>query len=955
MGNMAKIELNEAQRRAVEHSSGPLLIIAGAGTGKTRVITQRIVRLVEKGVSPENILALTFSNKAAGEMAERTERMLGAKADDIWIGTFHSFCAELLRDHGLLAGLDPFFTVLTEAQQHLLLESHLDELELRRYALKGRANGLVTALLTAFSRAKDEMITSQEYLRFAAGKRDELEAAGGADDEAEEEVGCLEEVARAYELYDRVLSERGALDFGGLILATIRMLTDHPAILSRVRARFTHILVDEFQDTNFAQSVLVDLLVAEHGNVCVVGDDDQSIYRFRGASIKNILDFQTKHPEALVVKLTKNYRSGRRILDASHSVVSKNGARLEKRLSARHDDALVEAFVAASDEEEAGEVASRIEELVESGVEPREIAILLRSVKGQGADILKALEGRGIPHDLVDGALLAEEAEVRDAIAWLKVIDNPFDAESMARLLSAPPIRLDPIELCRLSHWARQSRRSLFEVAQNPSDVGGLDRDTGLRAQEVTGVIRRLAGKAHRVTAEQIVHEALNRSGYRAWLAARGPEAAVPLANLAQLERLAAEFTGFEKAGLRSFLDYVDMIRDAELREKGTQAKSGGVQVMTMHAAKGLEFEVVFMAGLGQSKIPGRRRPSAIEIPEALLKEQLPESDHREAHVAEERRLFYVAMTRARKRLLMSYALGEGERPAKASQFLTDCIDFGIELSRARPVTSQEGWNDEELPALSAASSYKDFLDINEDGGLSLSYSDLDCYRTCPMQFKLSRIYRIPGKPSPERSFGTLVHSVLEHFHRSCPREEASFERLAGLFEEAWQARRLGDGTRQRQFKQQALDGLRGYAEEFLRTEAVPTFFERDFNLRVGPHMLRGRVDRVDVLPGGGHELIDYKVGRTWDDRRVREDLQLSVYQMGAAEVWSIEPVQLSYYFILDNKRVSLRRCEEELEQARQMILEAAEGILSEDFEPREGYISCRYCDYTLVCPAKDR
>ncbi len=959
MQGMEEMRLNEEQRRAVEHADGPLLIVAGAGTGKTRVITRRIARLIQEGVSAENILALTFSNKAAAEMAERVERIAGESFGELWIGTFHSFCADLLRRYGLLAGVDPFFTILTEAQQHLLLESRIDELGLRHYAVRGRANGLVSALLTAFSRAKDEMISAKEYLAFAEGERKRLEQAQLGEDErleAEEEVGRLGEVAGAYDLYERLLVEHGAYDFGSLILETIRMLAEHPAILGQVRAQFTHVLVDEFQDTNFAQSVLVDMLVEEHRNVCVVGDDDQSIYRFRGASIKNILDFQSKYPEALVARLQDNYRSGQQVLDASHALVSKNVARLEKRLRAQNSESLVEAFVTGTVEEEAAEIAERAGRVIEGGTPPEEIAVLLRSVRGQGAPIVKAFERAQIPYDLVDGSLLTDQAEVRDAVAWLKAVDNPFDGEAMTRLLSAPPVDMDPIELCRITNWARERRHSVFEAASSPEKVPGLDKKAAEQAERATETLRKLARRAPRATAEAMVHETLGRSGYRLRLARMGPEGVLPLANLSQLERMASEFGGLGGAGLRAFIEYLGVIAEAGLREKGVRAGSGGVQIMTMHAAKGLEFEAVFMAGLAQSKIPGRRRPAAIEIPEGLLKEQLPEPDLREAHVAEERRLFYVAMTRAKRRLVMSYALGDSERGAKPSQFLREAAEVGIEVARLeRPEPALEVFDEEGTGSSASDISYLQFLQLTEDAGLSLSYSDIDCYRNCPMQFKLSRVYRIPGKPSPERGFGTLVHSVLEQFHRTCPKPEASFKRLEALFDQAWKAQRFGENTRERQFRQKALEGLEAYCADFCGCEAEPAYFERDFNLKVGAHMIRGRVDRVDLLPAGGHELIDYKVGRTWDEKRVREDLQLSVYHMGAASVWGIHPAELTYYFILENKKMSLSRSEQELNEAREIILEAADRILAEDFEPVEGFISCRYCDYTLVCPAKDR
>jgi len=319
----------------------------------------------------------------------------------------------------------------------------------------------------------------------------------------------------------------------------------------------------------------------------------------------------------------------------------------------------------------------------------------------------------------------------------------------------------------------------------------------------------------------------------------------------------------------------------------------------------------------------------------------------------------------------MSYARGPSVRGAKPSQFLLDALETGVELHEVETsVVAAEGEEQRVTDgglsgdtdgartgggaAARQDGSLRQFLPIR-DGGLSLSYSDIDCYLTCPLKFKLSRVLRIPGKPAPERSLGTLVHGVLEQFHRTCPPRDADFAKLEEVFEAAWTAKRYGATTQETQFKKKALAGLRDYVEDYRVQEGVPAFFERDFNLKVGEHWVRGRVDRVDTLPDGGHELIDYKVGKVWDDKRVRDDLQLSVYHMGAADVWGIKPSVLSYYFVLDNRRVSLARAQEELAQARETIAEAACGILAERFEPREDYIACQYCDYTLVCPAKDK
>src|SRR5262245_24815746 len=379
--------LNAAQRAAVTHPGGPLLVVAGAGTGKTRTLTRRFAWLVEQGVPAEEVLALTFSSPAAAEMRERLETLLETPYEELNVSTFHSFCLKLLRDEALEACVDPFLTPVTPADRLALLLDRIDELSLRHHEIPGNPAPLLASFVSRIDRLKDELVSADELRAWAE--------ALPATTDAERAHACRErEFAGLYADHDRLLADRGALDFGDLIVRSFKLLHERPHVRERTAKRFRHVLVDEYQDTNFAQGMLLRLLVEEHGNVTVVGDDDQAIYRFRGASQKNLVDFQEEFPEAAIVRLEENYRSGRRILKAATAVVEPCPERLAKKLKG-HGGGKVRFWRCASERAQAQAVAAEVERLIaQERVSPASIAVLVRSAKNEGAVIGSALEER---------------------------------------------------------------------------------------------------------------------------------------------------------------------------------------------------------------------------------------------------------------------------------------------------------------------------------------------------------------------------------------------------------------------------------------------------------------------------------------------------------------------------------------------------------------------------------
>lgn len=1053
------MKLNARQEEAVCHGSGPLLIIAGAGSGKTRVITHRIAFLIEeKGISPNRILALTFSNNAAEEMRQRLESLLSKSFEELWIGTFHSFCAEILRENALDFGINPFFQILTESEQLLLLANNLEKLDLQYFELKGRPFALLSQLVWVINRAKDEMITAEDYERHAR------ELKGGD----EGEIDKIEEVARVYRFYQELIFSQDSLDFGDLILTTLNLFKEKPHILARYQQQFQYILVDEFQDTNFAQSFLLDMLAQKHQNICVVGDDDQGIYRFRGATLKNIQDFQKRYPRAKIVRLEENYRSTPQILDAAYAVIRHNKAyRLEKRLVPVKNELKEQSVVIAEAKNLSNQsefVAKTIAELLTANkdLNPSEIAILCSSVKGEAAPFVKALEEHNIPCWITETAGFFERTEVRDIIAWMRIIVDPFDQGSLHRILESAPLRVNPLDVSRLGQYAREKRLPLMDVLGRLDKVEGLSPETPSIVTHFLKVYRSLLKKREEFSADRLLREVLDRIGYREYLLLFASlENLQKLANLAKLEEIARGYVSrVDATSLKGFIDYLNLIMAGDIREESLNPcpLPEAVQIMTIHKSKGLEFEVVFLVNLTDSKMPGSRRKEQLEIPRGLLKEELPDN-LREIHEAEKRRLFYVACTRAKDNLYLCYSLKADQlkRVPKKSRFLEEIIaDLGLEpleveetygvkvhpsikeseekyqslaqaltrgtdillgdlddngalsllqeqlryffelkkvqlakrskdllqaekafarLNRLVEVLFQPPFQKELqdlegdqllLQAVGEESKFKERVQLLRNvshrnflplvnGGLNLTVSEIIAYRNCPLSYKFRVIDKIPVRPGVEQEFGIFMHDVLQQFHSNFSREKAKLEDLSLLFEKKVKVSRFGWSRSERQYLEKARAILPAYFGAFKKTDSTPRYLEHKFHWHLAPHWVRGRVDRVDQLSGGGFELIDYKTGKKWDEKKVKEDLQLSIYSLGARESWGIEPEFLSYYFILDNEKTPVSHTSEELEHAKEIVLEVAENILAGNFEPKEDYIVCRYCDYYLLCPAKER
>jgi DNA helicase-2/ATP-dependent DNA helicase PcrA len=645
-------DLNPAQREAVLTTEGPLLVIAGAGSGKTRVLTHRVAHLLAAhGVKPNEILAITFTNKAAAEMKERVERNLGPIARAIWIMTFHSACGRILRSEAERLGYRSNFTIYDQADQVRLVKACLEELERdpKRFVPRG--------IHSQISNAKNQLIGPDEYASRVASFYDQT-------------------VADVYTLYQRRLFASNAVDFDDMLMLTVDVLQRFPEARAKWAKAFRYVMVDEYQDTNHAQYVLLQLLTDVSKNIMAVGDPDQSVYGFRGADIRNILDFEKDFPSTKVIPLEQNYRSTNTILQAANHVISHNRERKEKNLWSDLGEGEPVRVVETEDEHsEARFVAVEIAARIEEGYSAREIAVVYRT-NAQSRVLEDVLVRQGIAYQVIGGPRFYERAEIKDLIAYLQVIDNPADAVSLMRIANRPRRGIGDTSIARLVSYADGLNTSLWE-AMGHVEEAGLASASAKAVTQFRNVMESLMATATDASVATIVEAVLDRTGYLESLEAeRTIEARGRIENLEELVGVAREYdAGGEERSLSGFLQEISLYSDQDALRNDEEGDGGQVTLMTLHNAKGLEFRAVFMIGVEEGIFPHAR---SIE----------------ENSLEEERRLAYVGMTRAKERLVLTHALRRnlyGRSDANLpSRFLDELPSIGVERERLRPTS----WSD---------------------------------------------------------------------------------------------------------------------------------------------------------------------------------------------------------------------------------------------------------------------
>jgi DNA helicase II / ATP-dependent DNA helicase PcrA len=948
------LALADSQRRAIEHRAGPLLLVGAAGSGKTEALARRLASLAGDGVPPQSVLVLASTRAGTHALRCRAEALLEPPYEELWVGSWDELCERLLRDHSTAAGLDPFFDVLGPAERLAMLLDSLDELPLRSHEIRGNPAGLLARLLERIDSLK-------------AG-------ADRADDELRELVAA----------HDRILAAAGSLDRGDVFLTLNRLLAERPDVRAEIAARFPQVMVDELEETVPAQRAILVSLAAEAPNHLYAVEQESEVAAW----------YRSAHPDGDAIALEDRFR-----------------------------EPPVRFWRCGNERAQAQAIAREAEHLIATGTPAEEIAVLIDDPAANGGPIAAAMEERGIPFHLAGPAALFQRPEVRDAIAWLRVLADPADSAAAARALTRPPVELRSADLARLTTIARRRKLDMVSGCEAALESPQIPPEARERIQSFLKLYGAASAALEERRADVFVRRLIEAVGLRRQrLFAAQPEVAERLLGLARLAELAAVWARRQPHGsTRDFVRHLSAVAEAGVEPAGAAdpPAPGAVQGVARKAAKGMEFEHVFVPGLERGEGAGRiGHPARAGLVLARVerddrRELVPSSFYEAALLAasaeeelHQEELFGPAEgLHATYRMLREEVL---EASWKAGRELSEPrLDTAVDVNRAiarylellklaalaqrpgdeataeaieavngllRQVATPEQQAELDASALDAylldsereregrrrliaarhEPSLEGFLPRRGDGGLSLSASDLDLYLTCPLKYKFARVFGIPQEPTINQRFGILIHNVLERFHKEEDADGDGLARLMALFEAGWRRSGFGSSDDELQFRDRAREAMRLYSERERESEGVPVWLERKFDIKIGEHHVRGRVDRVDRLPGGDHELIDYKTGERKSEDDLESDLQLALYRLAAREAWEVEASVGSYYYVLDGEKVAAPVRSDDAERVERTVLQVGEGVLGQDFEPRPSPKVCGWCDYRLVCPAAE-
>ncbi|HEV8601278.1 MAG TPA: ATP-dependent DNA helicase [Patescibacteria group bacterium] len=954
--------LNDQQIKAVTADQGPLLIIAGAGTGKTTVLTRRITWLLEQGLAkPEEILALTFTEKAANEMEERVDQLLPLGYVNINISTFHAFAQKILQQYALDIGLPGDFRVLTETKTWMLIKNHLHEFQLDYYKPFGNPNKFIHALLKHFGKAKGEEITPDEYLEYAEGlrlnkdrveksKSKKVKAKIKSDDEIDEraeeqETARILEVANAYHKYQKLLLDNSYFDFGDLINYSLKLFRTRPKVLHYYQKQYKYILVDEFQDTDLSQYEMVKLLALPENNLTVVGDDDQSIYKFRGASVSNILKFKEDYPKAKEITLVDNYRSVQNILDLSYAFIQQNNPeRLESKLKIvkklkSHNDSkgIIEVLHGQTIHDEVRVVADKIVELNETaGLNWNDFAILVRANDHAEPFILE-LNRRGIPFIFVANRGLYKKPFILSLLAYFNLLDNRHESENLFRILNMEMFRITDEDLISLSQAAKRKALSLFEALKHARNLVQLDQESHKKLDKLVELVNKHTNLARETPISELIVKILDDLGIIKKLLLDSIKNAENRNLLEQFYRKAQNFENDNTdMTLKGFLNQIRL--ELEAGDQGELAFNPdlgpeAVRIMTVHSAKGLEFKCVFVVNLVDQRFPSRERKEQIEIPTDMVKEILPEGD---IHLMEERRLFYVASTRAKQYLYFAWSDDYGgSTHKKPSRFLVE-LSLANLPKNPKPVGEVFFTKQKSLPKVHLKYYVPD----------TFSFSQINCFRNCPLEYKLRYVYQLPLAGNPHLSLGDTVHKALqkflEHYKQVNSQKQTDlfgsktsgfvvpdFEVLKKFYSEVWMDDWYPDKIEKEKGRKRGLEMLQIFHKRFSENPRKIEFLEQKFKLRLGDYKFTGKIDRADLNDNGTIDIIDYKTGQVKEKLTSEDKNQLLIYQWAAQEEFKKKVNSLRYWYL-----ASIRDSQEfigsqqEIDAVKTQLLETIEQIV---------------------------
>ena len=983
--------LNSQQQEAVKEIEKPLLIIAGAGSGKTLTVASKIAYLIEQDTKSENILALAFNQKAAEELKERVIGML-KNSEDLSISTFHSFCNQVIQDNILNTKLNANFKVITDTAQLVYLTKNIDQFGIEHLEFNHEPYTLAEEMQKFISRCKDEAISPEDIQKYIEKKEQE-----SLDEEAQEDLYVFKDILKIYRSYEDYKLKNNMIDFGDMICTVFNLLKNKPLILKKYQEKFKFVIVDEFQDTNYIQLQIVQLIASKHGHITVVGDDDQSIYRFRGAYLTNIAEFKKMFTNYVEVALEHNYRSTKRIVAVANKLIENSPERTVKKLFTNNAEGeKVTVVETPTDSSQANYILETVKELLKK-YPMQDIAVLCRR-RASAYPIIKAFRKQGIRFNFVGETGFFQEPIIKDITAYLNIISNPLESNAqIVRILNRQNFGIKQIDICKFCSYADQNDLSLYEAFDHLNKIN-VDKIKFLQVKQTLSDI--LASKK-RLRTLDLIHTLLFEREFYKYEIALQNNRNIQLIN--QFYEFAEEFDSiYPDNEIEDFTEYLSFASNFEFEEQNLEEQA--IVVSTIHGVKGMQYPVVIIPDLVDNKLPTRYQKDKFAIPKELLKGIQSQFDEKELHIQEERRLFYVAITRAKEKLIITYAkrYGENKTDSKESKFLKELnykenqnITFqqadGVDLA---PESTTEGDQTQtqllkqvisnmttgkfseaiENVLLYAKSTNKD-LDIKAQILSKIKEPDYACieqtceppvtvpenhvfsvsqfvgYKKCPRLYQYRHVFKIPEKPRYYFNFGSSLHSIAEQLTRLQKEGKPTDETIAmELLAKFWDPKGYKSKIDEKRDFDEAKAILKVFLDEQAKSKTEIIDIERWFETSFGDVKLRGRIDRIDK--DGGFTVVDYKTSKKASSlNELKKDMQMLVYALAVKEIYpNGNPLKVGNWFLRTNEKVFFEPEKQAIEAMQTEIADMTAKIKAASFEPKKGSWECTQCDYKCIC-----
>jgi len=988
--------LNPQQREAVKEIYKPLQIIAGAGSGKTLTVASKVAYLIQKGVKPENILALTFNEKAAEELLNKVTDVLG-DSEDIQISTFHSFCNQIIQDNILDTKLNADFSVITETAQLVYFVKNINNFGLEYLEFNHEPYTLAEEVNKFISRCKDEFISPTDieiYIKIQSKKK--------LGEEEQNDLNNLKDILKIYESYEEYKNKNNMLDFGDMLFIVFDLFKNKPIILKRYQERFQYVIVDEFQDTNYIQLQIVNLIAQKHGHITVVGDDDQSIYRFRGAYLTNIAEFKKLFPSNVEKALEQNYRSTKNILAVANKLIENKHERTVKKLFTNNAEGeKVSVIETQADEDQANFILKAVKELLKKYT-MKDIAILCRR-RASADKIIEVFRKHSIPFHFVGESGFFQEPIIKDAIAYLRVIDNPVEySVEIVRILHREIYGIKKTDIARFNTYAADEGIDLYEVFNHLDEIG-VDKK---RFIEVKKVLDDLIKSKNKLKMLELVHMLLFETDFYKNEIILDNKKNIALLN--QFYKFVEDYDRlYQNNEIKDLIDYLSYASNFEVEEE--DADENSINISTIHGVKGMEFPVVIIPDVVERKLPTTHRKDKFVIPSELLKGVKSKFDDKEIHIQEERRLMYVGITRAKEKLFIVYAkrYGENVTDSKPSRFLEEIgyennknINFeAVEVDKLEveetaveqqihTVLMKEtvsalrigDYNAAIEKILLMAKAINEDMDIRKEiiskikepeyekimsqikngtvekekliakGEKVFSVSQFNTWKRCPRIYLYHYLLNVPTKPKYFFDFGGSIHRVVEELTKMIKEgRKVDYKIALELFKRNWNPKGYKSKIDEKRDYEEAKEILKVFLEEQEKMETDIVDIERDFITEIDGIKVRGRIDRIDK-DGSDYIVIDYKTAKVVASKtEIKEDLQLLLYSLVTEHLYNKMPKKIGLWFLRPNKQVFIDVEDEAIESIKKQIKEIVGSIMAENFDPTPGW-ECRNCDYDCLC-----